>query len=301
MPESRQANGSSHVALSLVVFGASLLGFAGVFVKWGLVGGATPVTIGLYRMAFALPGILWLSARHGIKWGPGVAWAAVAGVAFAGDLNLWHLSMRDTSAANSTFIVCGLTPVWVALFSVAVYHTRYRWSGWLGQILGVSGALVLALARGARVGTGRGEVLAMMASFCYATFSLTLSRSRQHLSARQALLWMSLGSLASFTLLELALREPLRGYTVLGWAGLIGLGLVVQLLAWLIINRGLGKVSVALGTLALSVQQIATPFLAAWLLREALKPLGLLGGLLIVGGIVLVATGEKQVRLELSQ
>ena len=141
----------------------------------------------------------------------------------------------------------------------------------------------------------------MMASFCYATFSLTLSRSRRHLSARQALLWMSLGSLASFTLLELALREPLRGYTELGWAGLIGLGLVVQLLAWLIINRGLGNVSVALGTLALSVQQIATPFLAAWLLREALKPLGLLGGLLIVGGIVLVATGEKQVSLDLSQ
>ena len=271
-----------------------MLGFAGVFVKFGLLGGATPVTIGLYRMLFALPGILWLAARRGIQWGPGVIWAAIAGVAFAGDLNLWHLSMKDTSAANSTFIVCGLTPVWVALYSVAVHKTRYRLSGWVGQTLGVSGALLLALARGARVGTGRGELLAIIASFCYATFSITLSRSRRHLSARQALLWMSLGSLASFAILELLLREPLAGYTPLGWAGLLGLALIVQLLAWLIINRGMGQVNVALGTLGLSVQQIATPFLAAWLLHEELRPLGLFGGLLIIAGIVLVATGEAR-------
>ncbi len=296
MTESRQSSSTSHIGLSLVVFGACLLGFAGVFVRWGLQGGATPITIGLYRMLVALPGIIWLSARSGIKWGPGVGWAALAGVAFAGDLNLWHLSMKDTSAANSTFIVCGLTPVWVALFSVAVHGTRYRYSGWLGQLLGVLGALLLALGRGARVGTGRGELLAILASFCYATFSITISRSRTHLSARQALLWMSFGSLASFTILEAIVREPLTGYTTLGWAGLIGLGFVVQLLAWLIINRGLGQVSVALGTLGLSVQQIATPFLAAWLLREELKPLGLFGGLLIICGIVLVATGERNER-----
>jgi drug/metabolite transporter (DMT)-like permease len=200
--------------------------------------------------------------------------------------------MKDTSAANSTFIVCGLTPVWVALFSVAVQKTRFRVTGWLGQMLGVCGALLLALARGARVGNGRGELLAIGASFCYATFSLTLSRSRRDLSARHALLWMSLGSLASFTILEIYRQEPLTGYSSLGWASLVGLALVVQLLAWLIINRGLGQVNVALGTLGLSVQQIATPFLAAWLLKEELRPLGMIGGAVIICGIALVATGE---------
>src|SRR5512145_877793 len=125
--------------LLTVIAGASLLGFAAVFVKWGLLGGATPLTVGLYRMLFALPGIYWLARRGGrLFWSAGTRWALFAGVAFAADLNFWHHSMNYTSAANSTFIVCGLAPVWVALFSVSFYQTRYRSVGWLGQALGVS-------------------------------------------------------------------------------------------------------------------------------------------------------------------
>ncbi|MGC4067064.1 MAG: DMT family transporter [Polyangiaceae bacterium] len=202
--------------------------------------------------------------------------------------------MNHTSAANATFIVCGLTPVWVALVSVATGRTRYGWTGWGGQILGVAGALLLALARGARVGDGQGELLAIIASVCYATFSLTITISRQRLSAIHALFWMSLGSFGSFLLQELYWRQPLSGYTPLAWLGLVGLGVVIQLLAWWLINTGLGHVPVALGALALGFQQVATPFLAAWLLDEALRPLGLLGGAIILVGIFLVATGERR-------
>jgi drug/metabolite transporter (DMT)-like permease len=48
-----------------------------------------------------------------------------------------------------------------------------------------------------------------------------------------------------------------------------------------------------LGQLALGFQQVATPFLAAWLLAEPLRPLGMLGGGIIVFGIYLVAKGEQ--------
>ncbi len=176
-------------------------------------------------MLFALPGVYWLVRRDGrLGLGKGAGWGLLAGVAFAADLSLWHRSMQYTSAANSTFIVCGLAPVWVALFSVAVYQTRYRWTGWLGQALGVSGALVLALARGARVGTGRGEVLAVLASFCYAGFSLAISRSRQRISARQSLFWMSVASLLCFVVLEAIEGQPLQGYSPRAWVGMVATG-----------------------------------------------------------------------------
>jgi drug/metabolite transporter (DMT)-like permease len=291
----RPVSPTSHqLGLFIVVFGATLLGLAAIFVRWALLGGATPITIGLYRMLFALPGILLLVKKRGFGSGPGVAWGLLAGLAFAGDLTLWHESMKSTSAANSTFIVCGLTPVWVALYSVARRGVRYRGSGWVGQLLGLGGAALLALARGARVGTGRGELFAIAASFCYALFSLAISQSRKSISARQSLVWMSLGSLGVFLVIELCVRQALSGYSGLGWVGLVGLALVVQLLAWLIINRGLGQVTASLGTLGLSFQQVATPVFAAWLLHEPLKPLGILGGAIVVAGICLVATGERR-------
>ena len=272
--------------------GASLLGFSALFVRWAMAGGASPLTVGLYRMLFALPGALLLAARSGgLGAGRGRRWAVGAGVAFSLDLVLWHQAMRETTAANATLLVGGLSPIWVALFSAAVFKRRTRLVGWLGQAVGFGGALVLALARGARGGNGTGEALAGAASVCYAAFTLTISRSRRTLNAPQALLWMSLGCLGCFAFGALVTGDPLHGFDARAWMSLVGLGLVVQLLGWWLNSWGLGHVDAATGAIALQMQQVATLFLAAWLLAEPLRPLGLAGGACILGGIVMVAAG----------
>jgi drug/metabolite transporter (DMT)-like permease len=275
-----------------VLAGATLLGFSAIFVRWATAGGASILTIGLYRMLFALPGVLLLTQRAGAGGGDaaGRRWGILAGLAFAGDLALWHESMRHTSAANATLLVGGLSPIWVALFAALALGLRYRWAGWLGQAAGLAGALVLAVARGARAGSGRGEALAMAASLCYAAFTLAMSRARRTLNAPQALFWMTVSSLACFVVASVAAGDPLAGYGARGWASLVGLGLVVQLAAWWLSSWGLGHVDATLGALGLQMQQIATIFLAAWLLDEPLRPLGLAGGALIMTGIVLVAS-----------
>ncbi len=272
--------------------GASLLGFSAIFVKWAVAGGATALTVGFYRMLFALPGAFVLARREGgLGAGTGRAWALAAGAAFFLDLALWHEAMHLTTAANATLLVGGLSPVWVALFSVAALGLRPRWLGWLGQAVGLGGALVLALARGARGGGGGGEALAIAASFCYAGFTLAMSRARGKLAAPQALFWMSLGCLACFVVAATVARHPFFGYDARAWLSLIGLGLVVQLLAWWLNSWGLGHVDVATSALALQMQQVATLFLAAWLLDEPLRALGLLGGSLLIAGIVLASLG----------
>jgi drug/metabolite transporter (DMT)-like permease len=280
--------------LTAVLAGASLLGFSAIFVRWAMAGGVSPLIVGLYRMLFALPGALVLAARSGgVGGGRGRRWALGAGVAFSLDLVLWHEAMRETTAANATLLVGGLSPIWVALFSALAFKRRTRIIGWLGQVLGLTGALVLALARGARGGNGTGEALAVAASFCYAAFTLTISQSRRTLNAPQALLWMSLGCLGCFALGALVTGDPLRGFDARAWTSLVGLGLVVQLLGWWLNSWGLGHVDAPTGAIALQMQQVATLFLAAWLLAEPLRPLGLAGGACILGGIVMVAAGAS--------
>lgn len=278
---------------SAVLFGAVVLGFSAIFVKWAMAGGASAVSVGLYRMVFALPAAFLLARRTGsLGRGAGRRWALVAGVAFFLDLWLWHLAMHDTTAANATLLVSGLAPVWVALWSVFALGARPDALGWVGQACGLAGALTLALAKGARGGTGRGELLAIVASFSYAAFTVALKRSRGTLRAEQALLWFSAACLACFLATALATGVRLTGYDTRAWLSLIGLGVIIQIIGWWAASWGLGHTRVALGAIALQGQQVATLFLAGWLLSEPPKPLGLLGAGLILGGIVLVARDE---------
>lgn len=282
--------------LLAVLCGASIVGLSAIFVKWAVAGGATIFTVGFYRMVCALPGVALLARRAGWGgrgWGDpgGRRWAIAAGLALSADLALWHQAMRMTTAANATLLV-GLSPVWVAVLAAAIWKRRTGLRGWTGQAVGLAGALVLALARGARSGDGRGEAIAIGASFCYAAFTLAISRARRTLAAPQALLWITLTCLVCFAAVIAAKGEPLRGYTTQAWGALIGLGLVVQLLGWWLNSWGLGHVDPATGAIALQMQQVATVFLSAWLLAEPLRPLGLLGGGLILAGILMVATTD---------
>jgi drug/metabolite transporter (DMT)-like permease len=283
-------------AIAAILVGATLLGFSAIFVKWAVAGGATALTVGFYRMAVALPGAWLLARRTGSLGAPrGRAWALAAGVAFFLDLALWHVAMHETSAANATLLVGGLSPLWVALFSFFALGRRVGALGWTGQLVGFAGALVLAFARGARGGGGAaGELIAIGASFCYAAFTLALSRARATLDAPQALFWMSLSCLVCFAVAAVAARHPFAAYDARAWWSLVGLGIVVQLVAWWLNSWGLGHLEPAVGALGLQMQQVATLFLAAWLLAEPLRPLGLLGGALLCGGIVLVSLGGRR-------
>jgi drug/metabolite transporter (DMT)-like permease len=72
------------------------------------------------------------------------------------------------------------------------------------------------------------------------------------------------------------------GFSGRAWLSLVGLGLVFHLLAWLLNSWGLGHVDTAFGVLGLQGQQVATLFLAAWLLAEPIRPFGLVGSNIFV-------------------
>jgi len=219
---------------------------------------------------------------------PDSIWAVVAGLCFTGDLWLWHLSLRHTSAANATLLV-GLSPLWVALATVAFFGARMRRRAWGGLALALAGALVLGLAKGARWGTGYGEFLGAVASMAYAFFTLALARARQGLTARRALAIVSVICLLGFAALALLQGQSFGPFPLRSWAALLGLGLVVQVLAWWLISWGLGHIDANLGSIGLMVQPVATVGLGWFFLGEHVKPIQGLGALLILSGIALSA------------
>lgn len=276
--------------LAALILGASLLGFAAMLVRWAAPAG--PLAVGFYRMAIALPAVAWLAWRARASAWPGLGrarvWAGVAGLCFVGDLWMWHTSLHHTSAANATLLVT-LAPIWVAIVSVLWLGARLRRRFWLGVFLALGGALILGLAKGARWGTGLGELLGALASLAYGAFTLALGRARQELSAPEALFWVVLWCGLGFGLLGLAQGEAFTGYPARAWWALAGLGIVVQVVAWWFITWGMGHVSTNMGAMGLMTQPVATVILGWFLLGESVKPMQGLGTLLVLAGIAACA------------
>jgi len=273
--------------LAALILGASLLGFAAMLVRWATPAG--PLAVGFYRMAFALPFVAWL-AKGTARPATGSArlWAVLAGACFVGDLWMWHTALHLTSAANATLLVT-LAPIWVAVVSVLWMGARLRKRFWAGVLLALAGALVLGLAKGARWGTGLGELLGALASLAYGAFTLALGRARRDLSAPEALFWVILSSMLLFGGLGWAQGEPFSGYPARAWWALLALGVFVQVVAWWLITWGMGHVPTNLGAMGLMTQPVATIILGWVLLSESVRPLQGLGALLVLAGIALCA------------
>lgn len=271
----------------VLLLGASILGFAAMLVRWAAPAG--PLAIGFYRMLFALPLVAWMAwgTRRPGSW-RSRAWAMAAGLWFSADLWMWHTSLHHTSVANSTLLV-GLAPLWVACVTVLWLGARLRKRFWLGLILALAGGLVLGFAKGARFGTGLGELLAALASIAYAGFAMSLGRARRDLSALEALFWVVLCCTVCFGGLAALTGESFGGFPPRSWLALLALGLVVQVAAWWLITWGFGHVSSNLGAMTLMAQPVATVALGWLLLGETLRPIQGLGTLLVLMGIAFAA------------
>ncbi len=299
MTASRLETAPDPRGLVALVAGAALLGFAAMLVRWAAPAG--PLVVGFYRMAFALPIVAWMVFRRGaVGTRSGRLWALVAGACFVGDLWMWHTALHHTSAANATLLVT-LAPIWVAVVSVLWLGIRLPARFWVGVVAALGGGLVLGLAKGARWGTGLGELLGALASLAYGAFTLALGRARRDLSAQEALLWVVLAGAGLFGGLGWATGEAFRGFTWGAWAALLALGLGVQVLAWWLITWGMGHVPTNLGAMGLMVQPAATVLLGWLLLAEPLKPMQALGTVLVLAGVglcVLAPAGRADERGE---
>src|SRR5579872_1721370 len=130
-------------ALPGLVLGAVLIGLAPIFVRLAYSG---PTAAAFWRVFLSLPALLLLRGlrppqpaaprRAGGLW--------LAGLAFAGDLAVWHQSIRLTSVANAT-LLANLAPVFLTLILQFAFGQRQSGRFWLGLVLSVSGAVLLLL------------------------------------------------------------------------------------------------------------------------------------------------------------
>ena len=168
--------------------GVVLVALAGVFWSLGgllirLIEAASAWQIVLFRgLALALTLTLIVALRHRARligafrdagWN-----GAAAGFVLSGGFIGFVLALHHTTVANATFML-GASPFLAALLGRLVLGERLRLATALAMAAALAGILIM-VGGGLVLGTIRGNLLALGASFSFAIFSVLLRRGREH-------------------------------------------------------------------------------------------------------------------------
>lgn len=247
-----------------------------------------PVSSGFWRLALALPFVLWLAQVQGerpLAVSKRTVWLlSLAGMAFALDLASWHIGIGLTRMGNATLFGNSGSLILMAWTFVALR----RWPRG-----GEAGAIVLALF-GAAILLGRsleispetmlGDLFCVLAGLLYVIYLLVLQRQRGTLGSWTILFWSSLAGAPLLLALALAVGETVWPTN---WGPLVMLAVAGQLVGQGLLVFALRHFSPLVIGLALLTQP-AVGALTGWLVfDETMTALDIFGMALVGSALVL--------------
>jgi drug/metabolite transporter (DMT)-like permease len=213
--------------------------------------------------------------------------AALSGLFIASDIAIWNVSIKESTAAQATFLV-NLAPIWVGLISLVVLKIKPHGNFWLGALVALMGMLIML---GWRVfyymQFDRAFLFALLAGVFYAAYIITSKKVLAQLNLWTFFTISLLSSSVYLALLNLIAGNSFVGFTQHSWIIILIQGFVVQLIAWLLINYALKHMKATRVSLSLLSQAILSAVFARFLVGEELSLPMILGGTIILIGIAL--------------
>lgn len=289
------------LAFASLLLGGMAIGFAGIFMRLSDV---NPIASAFWRMALAAP-ILWAWAyavrRQDVAAGKRTDFAAslvLAGIYFAADMGLWHLSLHYTTVANAT-LLSNFAPIFIALWMWLAYKVRFARIFVVGMVFALVGAVMLvgpnaAAGNGAAQGSLKliGDGLGLASAVFYAAYQLVVKDARSQYSTARLMAWST--TITGAALLPFALMAPGAFFPeqLAGWLPLLALAVVAQIGGQTVIAYALAHLPASLSSVSLLIQPL-TAAVAAWLIfQETIGPVQMLGGALLLFGIYLSKRGS---------
>ena len=286
-------------AIIVLLLGALCIAFAPIFVRLSELG---PSATAFYRLLFALP-VLWSWMALDWKADPDgrrpATWRdyrmlALAGFFFAGDLAVWHWSIRLTSVANAT-LLANFAPIFVTLGAYGIFGERFSKTFLLGMVCAIGGVVIL-LGDSTSISHRHllGDVCGLVTAVFYGGYILTVGRLRTMFSTATIMAWSGLTTCLVLIPITILSGESFVAATPGGWLVLVGLALISQVSGQGMIAYALAHLSAAFGSVALLLQPVLAAVFAWILFREGLSPLQIGGGVVVLTGVYFARHGSIQ-------
>lgn len=281
------------VALAALLAGGCAIAFAPIFVRLADVGATASA---FWRVALAVPFLfLWVRLSRAPDAAPATAFplaVVLAGLFFAGDLAVWHVSILFTSVANAT-LLANLAPIFVAAGGYLLFGQRVTPVFLAGMATALAGAFVLV---GPSFSTGgrplAGDVLGVVTAAFYGAYFLAIKHLRDSRSTADIMAASTAVTAAVLLPLALLAGDAMLPSSLSGWLVLFGLALVCQVAGQSLIAYGMAHLPASFSAVSLLIQPVMATLYAWALLGERVGAVQLAGGLVVLAGIYIARRGS---------
>ena len=281
-------------ALGALLLGATCIALSPIFVRLSEAG---PTATAFWRVALAAPVLCLLlllqkqQSPDQPKSPPLLLLAA--GIAFAGDLGFWHASVQLTSVANST-LLANLASIFVTLAAWLLWRQRPSATFLAGLLAALAGVAMLVhtsldFSPTAMLGDALGVVTAMF--YAWYIFAVKDLRDRG-ISTLRVMAATTTITAAILLPVALATGDKMVPDTAHGWWILVGLALISHAAGQGLIAYALAHLPANFSSVSLLFQPVMAAFFAWAILSEAVVPLQIAGGIVVLAGIYLARRGS---------
>lgn len=289
---------------SVFIAGVLAISTASVFIRLGLeaahsTGPGVSLLISALRLAFAT--LLLVPALKGLskaKIQPG-GWAFVtgAGIFLAVHFATWITSLSYTSVAASTVLV-NTNPIWVALISWLWFKQAPPPLTLAGIAIAFAGGIVVGIDgqnKAPASNPALGNTLAGLGALAVSLYYL-LGREAQRRGFSIGLYAAVAYGIAAVTLLPwpLVLHTGYLSFPPAFYFWVLLLALIPQLVGHTSFNWAVKWINPVLVTLVILLEPVGASLLAFLAFGETPGPRVLLGGLVLLAGVALAATGSSR-------
>jgi|TARA_B100001093_G_scaffold189995_1_gene182526 drug/metabolite transporter (DMT)-like permease len=257
----------------ILAFGAMLIGFAPIFVKWSMLSSSA---IAFYRMFFAIPFLFifnyTVNKRFSFKVNnkSTILYTAFASLAFTTDLTLWHFSMTITSVSNATIIV-NSAPIFVAILSFIIFKEKLSKGFLLSFLITYIGIIgLIYFSNNYSNGKFLGDLLCLVAAFFYGVYLLIIAKLGKEKSLN--IIFYTTFFCCIFSIIPMIIEGgnifPASSFE---WINLILLAFLCQFGGQYFITHAIGKISASSGSIGLLMQPITATILAVIIFTDQEK------------------------------
>jgi drug/metabolite transporter (DMT)-like permease len=274
----------------LVVISAASFGTLPIFTLYAYAAGMDALTILFFRFTLAsavMVGLL-IARREPLPRGillfqpMGMGALGYVGQAFC------YLTALKYASAGLAALLLYLYPVFVAVLSAVLLQERITAIKSFALGLALVGT---ALTVGPEGGQLPGILLAALAALIYSVYILVGSRVMRQMSVWQSST-VIFASAAAMSGVLMCIKGPQLPATAAGWGVITSLALIATVVPVVTFLAGLSRIGPTNAAMLSTLEPVVTVVLAALLLGEALKPLSLVGGGLILVAVVLLTRAE---------